>query len=128
MASLTIEQLLAFHVPDIDAARATVAITIASEQLQGARTIWGTVYNQAVALLAAHINWASDPDSLVGEAGAGGQVTSIGTDKLSIGFGAAQTNATQSLGDADLMRTTWGQQFIRLRQSRAGARATIITV
>ena len=127
MAS-SVEQLLAFYVPDMDPARVSIAIEIATTQLQGSRAKWGVVYNQAVALLAAHINWSSDPDNAVGETGSGGPVTSVGTDKLSISFGPPQTNGATSVGDADLLRSTWGQQFIRLRQSRAGARATIVTV
>jgi len=78
--------------------------------------IWGNVYDQATVYLAAHM-MKMDPTYGGASTGAAGALTAQKDGDLSRSFAAPP--AAVSLADAYLLRTSYGAQFIALRDSRA---------
>lgn len=89
-------------------------------------SVWGDLYGQALAALAAHmLEIRARSAASVGPGGAAsggtamGPSTSVKTDKLSVSFGdgssAIAGHAAASLGDAVLATTVGGQDYLRLR-------------
>jgi hypothetical protein len=81
-------------------------------------TVWGNVYVFAMIYYAAH---AMALDPTIGSAGGSataGALTSQKDGDLSRGYGSAGSTAS-TLGDAWLARTTYGQQYLQLRGTRA---------
>lgn len=100
-------------------------ITAVTATLTG--SAWGdAVFPQAVAYLAAHLLTlqARAAAMAVGLAGAG-PLTSAGTGGLSLGFGGGGFTGSE---DVVLSTTAHGQQFIRLRNSRAAVAPLLLTV
>jgi len=85
--------------------------------------VWGRLYEQAAAYLAAHllkVRQRGEDFAASGGAGAGG-VSSVSTGDLSVSFEGAGDGA-QTLNEEALSSTEYGQQYLHLRgQLSAGA-------
>lgn len=81
---------------------------------------FGRVYQQAVAYLAAHLLTVSNRARDTGMAAAG-PVASVGTGGLSVSFGAVV-----AMGDESLSTTSYGLEFIELRESRPSSKGRLI--
>jgi hypothetical protein len=78
--------------------------------------IWGNVYDQALVYLAAHM-LKMDPSYGGAYTGAAGAVIAQKDGDLSRSYAAPP--AVSSLTDSYLLRTSYGAQFLALRDSRA---------
>lgn len=85
--------------------------------------IFGRLYPQAVAYLAAHLLSVSGRAREAGRTAAG-PLASITTGGQSISF--AQSGALASLGDEALKSTSYGLEFLAIRNSRAGTKMKLI--
>lgn len=84
---------------------------------------WGVKYNQAVALLAAHIWYLSCPEDEASSEGSGGanigvtgSITSKREGDLAVSYGGVSASADTSAADSDLMQSRYGVMLIRLRK------------
>lgn len=122
---LTIEQYLQAIAPNLLAdASASIYITMAKERTNA--KFYGHKYNQAVALLAAHIAFlftpqagAMGPGSGNAEAGTTGTIVSKKEGDLSISYGSSGTSgisASTNASDAELAQTRFGLQLLALRK------------
>lgn len=103
--------------------RKTMALALATERLPSAR--WGAVWEPAIALLALHMIAASPSaasDATGGSTGVAGPVTGRSAGGLSESYGAVGGATAATLADAELMRTTYGQQYLGLRATRSAGR------
>lgn len=85
--------------------------------------VFGRVYVQAVAYLAAHLLTLANRAQDVGTA-APGAVQSASTGGVSVAFGS--TGAPLSVSDAALGQTNYGLQYLELRNSRAATKMRLI--
>ncbi len=88
---------------------------------------WGNVYPEAMVLYAAHIAERS-PGLLNANAGAGqvGPLVNQKDDLLQRGFGLPAGYVTATSVDADLMLTSYGQRYLRLRGSRSASAPFVV--
>lgn len=106
----------------------TIECFLEQAALRLCASAFGVLFQQATIYLAAHLLLIS-PEGGTGTGGAGGPVTSKKTGDEAISFGSIVSLATgASLGDADLMKTSYGAQFVSIRNSRAAAAPTFISV
>lgn len=98
-----------------------VFIDMAKERTQ--RDFYGHKYNQAVALMAAHIWYllgagsANNPGSGNASGGSTGSIVSKHEGDLSVGYGTGAVAATSvKVGDTDLAQTRWGLMLLALRK------------
>ena len=96
-------------------------VEMAEERTQA--SFYGNKYNQAVALLAAHIWYLlgsgspSLPGSGSSSGGSTGAITSKREGDLAVGFGSGAVAATSvKVGDTDLAQTRWGLMLLALRK------------
>jgi len=103
-----------------DDATIAVFIDLAAQRL-GGPLVWGAVYTQAVAYLAAHL-LAVSRAGVDGSGGTSAEVTSKRTGDLAVGY------ASSGIGgdDAALAATRFGKEFLALRSTRAVGRASVI--
>lgn len=99
----------------------SVFVEMAEERTQ--RNFYGQKYNQAVALMAAHIWYLlgsgspSVPGSGNAEGGSTGSIISKREGDLSVGYGTGAVAATSvKVGDTDLAQTRWGLQLLAIRK------------
>ena len=85
--------------------------------------VFGKVYPQAVAYLAAHLMTVSGRAEATGSASPGA-VQSATTGGVSVSFGASTAHKT--LGDESLSSTAYGLEYLALRNSRAGTKMKLI--
>lgn len=105
--------------------RAATFLEMAATRLTA--SAWGNVYVQAVALLAAHMLEMAPSSSGGGAAGAAsGPVASKSAGDQSIAYGSL-AGAPTSTADEALKQTTYGREFIALRDTRAAARAGVLS-
>lgn len=129
MTALT--DLVDFIAPNFatDTTRRDTAITMATRYLGATSAKWGAVYNDAIANLAAHLLTIYDPNGPFA-AGAGsvgaGPVTSIRTGDWAVSYAGPATMGSGATGDAVLMMTPYGQEYVRLRNSRAAGKARVV--
>lgn len=123
MSSLTIEQYLKAVAPAFAADEsASVYIEMAVERTN--REFYGEKYNQAVALLAAHIAFlltgtagSMGAGSGSSEGGSTGTMTSKREGDLSVTYGTSGVAASAgSVTDAELSQTRWGLMLLALRK------------
>ncbi len=100
-------------------------LDFAATQMASA-TVWGNVYYQAVALLAAHMltRLPSDPAASANASEATGGYTSRSVLTISESRGTAFTAKTAA--DAELATTRFGLLYMRLRDSRAAGSARVV--
>ena len=120
---LSIDQYLSAVAPALatDENRA-VYIEMATERTN--KCFYGEKYNQAVALLAAHIsflltaaNGSMGAGSGSGEAGSTGTITSKREGDLSVTYGAGAVSASAAdVTDAELSQTRYGLMLLALRK------------
>lgn len=118
----TIDEYIAALAPGLSQdATCSVFVEMAEERTQ--RDFYREKYNQAVALLAAHI-WfllgsgsASLPGGGNSSGGSTGTVNSKREGDLSVGFGSgAVSGLSVGVGEADLAQTRWGLMLLALRK------------
>lgn len=123
MQPKTIDQYLTAIAPAIAAdASKDIYIEMATERTN--RAFYGVKYNQAVALLAAHIAFllTAAPGSMgagsgSAEAGSVGTITSKREGDLSVSYGAsAISSSAGSVTDAELAQTRYGLMLLALRK------------
>lgn len=102
---------------------ARLALFVELARARISESVFGAVYPQAVAYLAAHLLSVSARAQASG-AGAGGPVASASTGGVSVSFG--QSSAHKTLGDESLSTTAYGLEFLALRNSRPGTKLTIV--
>ena len=122
-APLTIDQYLAAIAPALatDANKA-VYIEMAAERTN--KCFYGGKYNQAVALLAAHIAFllnaqagAMGAGSGSADAGSVGTITSKREGDLSVSYGAGAVSVSDAgVSDAELAQTRFGLMLLALRK------------
>lgn len=119
----TIEQYLAALAPAMAADPDSSAVFIDMAKERTDREFYGHKYNQAVALLAAHIWYllgpgsATAPGSGNASGGSTGAINSKREGDLAVGYGSGAVSFQgPSLGDADLSQTRWGLMLIALRK------------
>lgn len=99
-------------------ATATLEAYLGDAALQLAPTVWGVLFEQATAQLAAHLMTLRDRAQATAGDGSGmvpaGGVTSVRTGGLGLTFGAVGA-ATAGAGEAALRTTPYGLEFLRLR-------------
>lgn len=127
MATYSYSEWFDFYGPGLASdSRKTMALDGALNRLPAAQ--WGGVWDQAVALLALHMI-ASSPsaasDATGGSTGVAGPVTGRSAGGLSESYGAVGGASAATLADAELMRTTYGQQYLSLRASRVAGRMRV---
>lgn len=105
-----------------DAARLDLFVELAAARISA--PVFGKVYPQALAYLAAHLLSVSARSASAGAGGAAGPVTSATTGGVSVSFGQAQVSVSTT--DAALSTTGYGLEFLALRNSRAGTKMRII--
>ena len=106
----------------------TIECFLEQAALRLCASAFGILFEQATIYLAAHLLLIS-PEGGSGTAGAGGSVTSKKTGDEAISFGSIVSLVSgASMGDADLMNTSYGRQFISIRDSRAAAAPTFIGI
>lgn len=116
--------LEAFAPEFVGDSRLSLALELAAQQM-ASETIWGAVYDQAVALLAAHLLTGWGPAAGSGSGVAAGQnagpVTSETAGDVSRSYGHVTSNIAggASITDALLAATTHGRAFLALRKGRA---------
>jgi len=79
---------------------------------------WGSVYQQAVVLLALHkltMRDRGEQKASTVSGGSSGPVDSVSTGDLSISFGSSTGFATSGVEVAALAQTSYGKQFLELR-------------
>lgn len=104
MSALSVLQTIA---PDL-ASKSNASQVLALADLRVSKNNFGSVRDQAVAYLAAHL--LSLSNSNFRKSGSGGAVTSLREGDLSVSFGAVP-------GSDDSLSSTWfGQEFERLRR------------
>lgn len=108
--------------------RKTMALDLATARLPAIQ--WGEMWTPAVALLALHI-LAVSPETASGSSSSGGAVAGPVTSRtaggLSESYGSSSsTVAGLTAADADLMRSTYGQQYLAMRATRAAGRARVV--
>jgi hypothetical protein len=96
-----------------------VYIEMAEERTQ--RQFYGPKYNQAVALMAAHIGFMLGAGTMGAgsgsqEGGSTGSITSKREGDLAISFGSGATTSTAAIGDTDLAQSRWGLMLLALRK------------
>lgn len=91
-----------------------VFIGLAGKKLDASE--WGPHYQEAACLLAAHQLALRDRAQNMGASagGAGGELTSVSEGDQSLGFEGV-SGAADTIADATLATTTFGQQYIDLR-------------
>lgn len=130
MTALT--DLVDFIAPNYatDTSRRDAAITMATRYLGATSALWGAVYNDAIANLAAHLLTVYDPNGPFSSGGGGsvsGSVTGMSTGDWSVSFGGGGgAGAGGAMGDEGLERTSYGLEYLRLRNSRAAGRARVV--
>lgn len=120
--ALTIDQYIAALAPGLAAdPGCSVFVEMATERTQ--KDFYGHKYNQAVALLAAHIWYllgagsANNPGSGNASGGSTGAIVSKREGDLSVGYGSGAVAATAvKVGDTDLAQTRWGLMLLALRK------------
>lgn len=119
--------LEAFAPEFVGDSRIALALELAAEQM-GTSAIWGNVYDQAVAYLAAHLltGWspAAGSGSSSAAGGTAGPVTAESAGDVSRSYGSSVSGVAGgvSLSDALLATTSHGRAFLGLRKGRsAGA-------
>lgn len=124
MPSYTASEWFDFYGPGFASdSRKTMALELATERLP--YVVWLAMWEKAIALLALHTIAASPSsasDASGGSTGVAGPVTGRSAGGLSESYGAVSGATATTLADADLMRTTYGQQFLSLRATRSGGR------
>lgn len=103
--------------------RIALALELAAEQM-ATEAVWGNVYDQAVAYLAAHLltSWSPAAGSGSGSAAgsAAGPVTSESAGDVSRSYGNSTSGVTGlGLSDALLATTSHGRNYLGLRRTRA---------
>lgn len=121
-ATRTIDEYIAALAPGLAQDEScSVFVDMAKERTQ--KDFYGLKYNQAVALLAAHI-WfllgsssASLPGGGNGSGGSTGTINSKREGDLAVGFGSgAVSGSSVGVGDSDLAQTRWGLMLLALRK------------
>jgi hypothetical protein len=88
---------------------------------------WGTIYPQALARWAAHLQTlAARAAAAAPGLGGGGSVSSISTGALSVAFGSSGYTASTA-SDAWLSTTPHGLAFLALRDTRAATAPMLLT-
>ena len=120
MSTYSIAQYIAAVAPALSR-DGSQAVFIAMAQERTNKPFWGLKYNQAVALLAAHIWYrlgagsSMVPGSGSSESGSVGTVVSKREGDLAISYGAISSSSSSS-ADADLQTTRWGLMLLALRK------------
>lgn len=118
------EMLQAFAPEFVGDTRIALALSLAAQQM-ATSAVWGNVYDQAVAYLAAHLltSWGplAGSGSGGGAGGVAGPVTSESAGDVSRSYGSVGSGVSGglSVSDAMLAATRYGQQYIALRRGRA---------
>jgi hypothetical protein len=108
-----------------DHADMDTALTEATNHLGEAAVYWGTQFDAAVACLAAHqLLLNPGGDCGVSDGLTRGQVTSEGSSENKVTYAALPA---ASLGDAELVRTTPGASFLRMRSARPTVGFAVLT-
>ncbi len=122
MPSSTAALLLAIA-PEVSArADSAVWLEIAAAQLTAAA--FGAMYATACCYLAAHLATLSPLTAAASSATAGtaGAITAKGARDLSESYGSTASGVSGlTAGDAALMQTKYGREFIRIRNTRAAS-------
>lgn len=120
MQPFTIDQYIAAIAPTLAASGSSgVFVEMARERTNA--EFYGVKYNQAVALMAAHVwflmgagNGGAGSGSA--EAGSVGNITSKREGDLSVTYGGAQSMQGADASDAELSQTRYGLQLLALRR------------
>lgn len=119
-ATLTIDQYITAIAPALatDASK-DVFVEMAKERVD--KAFYGLKYNQAVALMTAHIAFLLGAGTLgagsgSAESGSTGSVTSKREGDLSVSYGSGAVSTSGNVGDADLAQTRFGLMLIALRK------------
>lgn len=123
MTSLELFRAIAPELEAETADRVGTFLTLAATRLTS--SAWGAVYAEAVVLLAAHMITLS-PAAGTAEPGVSGAITSRTAGDLSVTYAASTSSAPWS--DAWYARTTYGQQFVALRNTRAAGGPRVVDV
>lgn len=129
MSSLTILEAVApQYVGD---SRATTFLSLAGNRISA--EFFGERYDEAVAWLTAHMLTMADREAAeraAGGAGASsGAIQSKSAGDLSIGFGGAMGSVGRmNPEDAALTSTSYGLEYLRIRNTRSDAGPYLITV
>lgn len=96
-----------------------VYIEMAEERTQ--RQFYGPKYNQAVALMAAHIAFRLGAGTMgagsgSSEGGSTGSISSKREGDLAVSYGSGAVTSVAGLGDTDLSQSRWGLMLIALRK------------
>lgn len=124
MTTLELFRQLAPDIPVsvVSDARVEIYLELVGQRLSAEE--FGVLFEQAVIYYAAHLLQLA-PDGGSGGIGggglSGGAITSKKTGDEAIGFGSAATSVSVpvTLGDADLLQTHYGRQYLAIRDSRA---------
>jgi len=111
-----------------------VWLDLAAQRLDA--SVWGGVYGQAVAYLAAHLltvarrGIAGLPGSGAGAGqGGAGSVDSVSTGDWSVGFAGGLSGGegnTDLLAESSYLTTRFGKEFVSLRRSRPASRSRLV--
>lgn len=123
MAGLDLLKQIAPELEGEDDERLETFVEMASMRISA--KVFGKVYPQAVAYLAAHLVTVSNRGRDQGVAAAG-QVQQMRTGGQSISFGSSGAASGGSTGDEALASTPYGQEFLTLRNSRARTKGLLI--
>lgn len=126
MSELT--DLVDFIAPNLvsDTTRRDTAIDMATRFVGATSAKWGSVWNDAIANLAAHLLAVYDPDGAIsGSGGGAGPITQQKTGDWSVSY-AAPSSSGGATSDGSLSQTPWGREYLRLRNSRAKGKMTVI--
>lgn len=95
-------------------------IGVASQQLN--RETWGRNYRVGVILLAAHMRklFERANQNISVSGGTAGAVSSISEGDQSLSFENAVAQVSQNVADASLSGTSYGTQYLRLREQTIG--------
>ncbi len=124
--SLQLIRAIAPDLADVDNATLETFVELAAQRIS--QSVFGHVYAQAVAYLAAHLAVLSQRAALAAGAGVvgGGPIAGVTTGGLSVSFGAHSTTAASGLGDESLKTTAYGLEFLALRASRAATKGFLV--
>ena len=96
-----------------------VYIEMAEERTQ--QEFYGPKYNQAVALMAAHIAFRLGAGTMgagsgSSEGGSTGSISSKREGDLAVSYGSGAVTSVAGLGDTDLSQSRWGLMLLALRK------------
>ncbi len=124
--SVELIRTIAPDLADVSDASLDAFLELAAQRISPG--VFGRVYAQAVAYLAAHLAVLSQRAAFAAGAGVvgGGPVAGVTTGGLSVSFGQAQVTAASSLGDESLKTTAYGLEFLALRSSRPKTKGFLV--